>query len=36
MAPPSNHVFHDYNILNVFLYKTLLGKKKRRGGWDEV
>ena len=26
----------DYNILNVFLYKTLLGKKKRRGGWDEV
>jgi len=29
MSLPSNHVLHNYDILNMLVYKTLLGKEKK-------
>jgi len=29
MSLPSNHVLHNYDILNMLVYKTLWGKEKR-------
>lgn len=29
MSLPSNHVLHNYDILNMLVYKTLWGKGKK-------